>query len=102
MAAGGVDEVVGGEEHRAGAGDQLGAGAGDQHAPAIALEERHPEAALELGELGAERRLRDPAAGGGAVEGELVGDRADVLELAEREREGGVAHRGGGSVTGRG
>jgi hypothetical protein len=40
---------------------QLAAGGRDEHAPAVALEETHAERALELGDLRAQRWLRDAA-----------------------------------------
>ena len=54
----------------------------------VALEEPHAQQALELGQLRAQRGLRDAAAVGGTAKGELVGDGHRVLELAKRERVG--------------
>ena len=87
---GGVDQIVGVDQHAARALDQVLARRREQHAPAVALEQAHAERALELRELRAQRRLRHAALLGRAPEAARVGDRDRVLELAQR---GGVGRR---------
>ena len=79
-------------EHAAGALDQPAPGRGQQHPPPIALEQAHPQRRLQLGELGAERRLGDVAALGGDAEAERVGHGHHVLELAQGEGPGRELH----------
>ena len=64
----------------------------DEDAPPVALEERRGDRALELGDLGGERGLRDVAPLGGAAKRELLRDGHRVLELAEGERVGRGRH----------
>ena len=89
---GGVDQIVGVDQHAPGAFDQVLARRREQHAPAIALEQADAERALELRELRAQRRLRDTALLGGAPEAARVGDRDRVLELPQGGRVGGEGH----------
>jgi hypothetical protein len=79
-------EVVGLGQQPARAGHELLAGGGGQHAPPIALEQAHAQGGLQLGELCAQRRLRDVAALGGTPEAAGVGHGDGVLELAQGER----------------
>ena len=87
---GGVDQIVGVDQHAARALDQVLARGREQHAPAVALEQAHAQRALELGELRAQRRLRHAALLGRAPKAARVGDGDRVLQLAQR---GGVGRR---------
>ena len=84
-----VEQRVGIGEQAAGALDDVLPGRGDEHATAIALEQPHAEHALELRELGAQRRLRHAALCCRPPERGLVRDRDGVLELPKAERMGG-------------
>ena len=81
-------QILGLEQHAPRPRHQLLARRRQKHPPPIALEEPHAERSLQLGHLRAQRGLRHVAALGGAAEALRVGDRDDVLELAEGQRQG--------------
>ena len=58
----------------------------DEHMLAVTLEQLNPEILLQLGDLRAERGLRDVASLGCLAEAERIGDRNRVLQLAQRKR----------------
>ena len=87
-----LDQIVGLDQEESRARDQLHACGGGQDPPAIALEQLHAQRVFQLRELGAERWLRDAAAGRGAVKAQRIGDSDGVLQLAQGERMGREVH----------
>src|SRR5262249_7553577 len=78
-------EVVRFEEKAARAVEELFACCGDEDAAAVALEEAHAERLLELGQLRAQRRLRDVTELRRPAEAQRLRDGDRVLDLPERE-----------------
>ena len=79
-----LDEPARLGEHGARAPHHFRAGRREQHAATVALEQAQVEQRLELADLRGEARLRDTARARGAVEAAEIGDRDQVLELAQR------------------
>ncbi len=77
------EQILGFEQHAAGACHDVGPRARHEHAAPIALEDAHAEHGLELLNLRAQRRLRDVAPRRGFVEAQRVGHGHDVLELSQ-------------------
>ena len=82
----GLDEAARLREHRARAPHELVPGGREQHAPPVALEQAQVEQRLELADLGGEPGLRHAARARRAVEAAEIGDRDEILELAQRRR----------------
>ena len=59
------------------------AGVGQAHEPGRPLDQFHAELGLELLELDGQRRLGDEARLGGTTEVAVIGDRHQVLQVAE-------------------
>ena len=64
---------------------------GQQHPAAGAFEQREAERLLQLADLGAQRRLADGAAFGGAAEMAQFGDRDDIFQVTQGQA--GEIHR---------
>ncbi|RYY88844.1 MAG: hypothetical protein EOO24_33810, partial [Comamonadaceae bacterium] len=62
------------------------AGLGDRHARAAAVEQLHAQLFLQLGDLLAQRRLRDEHLQRGARQAAAVGHRQEVLELSQFQK----------------
>ncbi len=72
-----------GGERRAGVRQHGGAGVGRPHRAARAVQQRLPQLGLEPAHLGAHAGLRDVQPLGRTREARLLGDRDEILELAE-------------------
>ena len=75
--------TVGEFEDLFGDGEQAPAGLGDRDRPRRPLEQRHPEIALEAGDLMADGRLGHVQPFGGAGEAEVPADRHECGELSQ-------------------